>query len=304
MEIQRQKMAQRLKEIQSLYETQVDVSDVSTPDPKKRSFVLPESYSMEVQRQSLARKFGSSSSTSSSTLSTTKSAIATEDIEPLTTVTVAESLSELVSGSDVDVVADSPLDADTLATISDAEVIVKADFVAPLATTQAPVPNLYRLGFELQAEAKKTAAEMEAAKLLERKVRELHQQQQIRLQNLEKTSQGILRSSLQNQTMLTNDEGEDEDDNDDDDHEDDEAEEEDTSPSVDEPVSLTTMDIDKDLKDAAEKLATAAQESKSRLSALERAKAALLEMQAEVDELERLVREAKAKNKRNTNGTD
>jgi hypothetical protein len=133
-------------------------------------------------------------------------------------------------------------------------VVVEAELVSPIAAAgQAVMPNLYQIGVELQNEARKTAEQRAAVAALAQNVTALRKT---------RTLDGSAAS-------------------------------ESSAPSLDWPSNSNTSPlILNDLEEAAQQLENAAQNSQARLTALERTKALLLEMQAQVESIAQQVQTA------------
>lgn len=334
LELQLEKMARRLEQLHDDIHINDNDETVTSQqasnqvaavawdnDTPKYSYVVADDFSMEVQRQVLAEKVQMQSlqlaekfrlvsktihimtqeiATTTETGSTSRSALDEtetttdgvveadkgttfwEETETTTDVIVEDEDDgdDVVTSTSTETEATTTVEIDETAAASQAapEVIVEAEFVSPLASNKPHVPNLYQVGFELDAEADKTKAEKAAAEALEQKVKDLQQRVRFeRLQNkTDTTSSSTVKEAISSAFMSSKNRAS---------------------------SSSSTLDtVDPDLKDASEKLVAATQQSKLRLSALDRAKAALLEMQAEVDDLEERVRQAKAKNKNNQEG--
>ena len=222
----------------------------------KRNFVVCDSFDMELQRQALAAQL----------------------VELETKLTFVESWIDSNSGTGTGTSHISAMDVgkdDTLKVSQDLKPkkkyqngiknkteylneIVEAEPVAPLAPKKS-IPNLFQIGFELEKEASKTEAERQAAMALASQVSLMSRQ---RRQSLEAT-----RRALEANGTL--------------------------SPESEKDGS--DVELPTGWEEGAEELEAATNQSSYRLSALERARSALLEMQFELDDIERRVKEASNK---------
>ena len=131
------------------------------------------------------------------------------------------------------------------------EVFVEAELVAPLASPPR-TPNLYQIGADLEREAKKTASEQRAAEQLELQMSESTQARKLALED----ARELLETSSHTANPI---------------------------PEYGGIREFSLPDSSKELNEAANELAEAADNSKRRLAALRRTREALLEMQAEMD---------------------
>lgn len=230
MEAQRQTLARRMGFAEVPLETNEaskirQAPQYELPKKRQRDFVVNPTDSMLAERQALATRIR----------------------EHLAAVNGWIADLQITMGEDY--VGEPPAQPveDEVVSSYETENFVEAELVSPLATGQRPVPNLFQIGFELQAEARKTAEQQAVVAALARNVTALRR------------------------TLALDGAAE-------------------KASSIPSPPTNSTPSLELDvLNETAEQLEAAAKNSRARLSALERTKALLLEMQAQVEAVEQQV---------------